>query len=324
MPDVLDRLAANDTRGGLRAGDRGAVGRPHARPPLVFVHSTLPHGPWRHLPDGREYALRRRPIPGSRRCGRAASGSSTRRSRATSCRPPTSTGCSGALLAALRASGLYDDAVIVVAADHGVSLRAGEPRRPGDAPQVCRHRARAAVREAAGPAPRPRGRTRGADDRRAARRSPRRRACGCRGGSTAGRRASGRSTRARRSTSPTPASRPSASPLRDGAGRPAARASARRRGCCATGCSASARGPTCSAARSTRRRARRPAGRGRPSTARATTAPSTGARPVLPLQVAGRVEGLRGRRRAGRGRQRPRRGDDARLSGARAACSTPR
>jgi hypothetical protein len=35
----------------------------------------------------------------------------------------------GRLLAALRTSGLYDDAVVVVSADHGMSLLAGEPRR---------------------------------------------------------------------------------------------------------------------------------------------------------------------------------------------------
>ena len=36
----------------------------------------------------------------------------------------------GRLLDALRANGLYDDAVIVVAADHGASFVTGKPRRP--------------------------------------------------------------------------------------------------------------------------------------------------------------------------------------------------
>jgi hypothetical protein len=36
----------------------------------------------------------------------------------------------GALMRRLRATGFFDRAVIVVAADHGVSVRAGEPRRP--------------------------------------------------------------------------------------------------------------------------------------------------------------------------------------------------
>ena len=62
MPDVLARLAANDTAAGFERAI-AAVGRPHARPPLVFIHSTLPHGPWRRLPDGREYTLRV-PYPG--------------------------------------------------------------------------------------------------------------------------------------------------------------------------------------------------------------------------------------------------------------------
>ena len=42
----------------------------------------------------------------------------------------------GRLLDALRAGGLFDDAVIVVTADHGASFATGEPRRPANRANV--------------------------------------------------------------------------------------------------------------------------------------------------------------------------------------------
>jgi hypothetical protein len=131
--DVLARLARDDATAGFdRAiealGDRGS------RPPLVFVHSTLPHGPWRYLPDGRQYDIEGRGYPGLG--------------------PETWTGAQwqvdqsfqrhvlqvqyvdrllGRLLDALRP---YDDAVLVVTADHGASFVTGQPRRPANAANI--------------------------------------------------------------------------------------------------------------------------------------------------------------------------------------------
>ena len=42
----------------------------------------------------------------------------------------------GRLLDALRARGLYDDAVVVVTADHGASFVTGQPRRPANRANV--------------------------------------------------------------------------------------------------------------------------------------------------------------------------------------------
>ena len=41
-----------------------ALGRPAQRPPLVFMHSELPHVPFRYLPDGRAYLIHRFDLPG--------------------------------------------------------------------------------------------------------------------------------------------------------------------------------------------------------------------------------------------------------------------
>ena len=74
----------------------------------------------------------------------------------------------GELMDALRADGLYDDAVIVVAADHGAVVPDGPAAPPGEHGQRGRHRRRAADRQAARAARGPRGRPLGAHDRRAA------------------------------------------------------------------------------------------------------------------------------------------------------------
>jgi hypothetical protein len=128
--DVLARLARDDATAGFERAI-ASLARQESRPPLLFVHSTLPHGPWRYLPDGHQY-----PIEGKEYLGLS---------------PDAWTGPQwqvdqgfqrhvlqvqyvdrllGRLFGALRSRGLFDDSVIVVTADHGVSFTTGQPRRP--------------------------------------------------------------------------------------------------------------------------------------------------------------------------------------------------
>ena len=154
----------------------------------------------------------------------------------------------GALLDKLRARGLFDEAVIVVTADHGVALMSGEPRRPANRGEHRRDRAGAVLRQAAGPARGPRRRRRGADDRRAAddREGGRRRAA-VEGRRDPGRRARGRSGRADRRLARGRAGRDGAARHRAGeaararAGRGAAAARRRLRGRPAAGADRPAR-----------------------------------------------------------------------------------
>ena len=60
---VIERLRADDAALGFARAE-AALDRPSARPPLVFVHSSMPHGPARYLPDGRAYTIHRRSYPG--------------------------------------------------------------------------------------------------------------------------------------------------------------------------------------------------------------------------------------------------------------------
>ena len=116
---------------------RGLRGRPRRwtgaarRPPLLFVHSTLPHAVWRLLPDGRGY-----PIEGVENLGLSSKGwvgpqwQVDQGFQRHVLQVQYTDRLVGGLLDKLRARGLYDDAVIVLAADHGASFLKGTPRRP--------------------------------------------------------------------------------------------------------------------------------------------------------------------------------------------------
>lgn len=98
-------------------------------PTLHFLHLLLPHGAWRYLPDGREYRPdseqpgldRGRWVPDS---WQAAQGYQRHLLQLQY----TDT-LLGQLLDRLEAEGLYDDALVVVMADHGASFAAGTSLR---------------------------------------------------------------------------------------------------------------------------------------------------------------------------------------------------
>jgi Sulfatase len=126
---LVERLRADDAAAGF-ARVAAALDRPSARPPLIFMHSSLPHGPARFLPDGRGYAIHRRAYPGyvrehwTRRQWLVDQAFQRHMLQAR-----YADRLVGRLLDKVRAAGLYDDAMILVTADHGVSFRAGESRR---------------------------------------------------------------------------------------------------------------------------------------------------------------------------------------------------
>jgi Sulfatase len=126
---VIERLRADDAALDF-ATVAAALERASARPPLVFMHSTLPHGPSRFLPDGRGYPINRKGYPGF------ALGRWTDRQWLVDqsfqrhvLQVQYTDELVGALLDKVREAGLYDRAVILLTADHGVSFRAGQPRR---------------------------------------------------------------------------------------------------------------------------------------------------------------------------------------------------
>ena len=129
---VLARLARDDATAGFQRAS-AALDRQGSRPPLVFVHSTLPHAAWRFLPDGRRYDIEGKEFPGLNSKGWFGPQWQVDQSFQRHLLQVQYTDrLVGALLDKLRARRLFDDAVVVVTADHGVSLVSGEPRRPAN------------------------------------------------------------------------------------------------------------------------------------------------------------------------------------------------
>jgi hypothetical protein len=127
---VLARLARDDATAGFQRAS-AALDKPGSRPPLVFVHSTLPHATWRFLPDGRRYPVEGKEFPGLDSKGWFGPQWQVDQAFQRHLLQVQYTDrLVGALLDKLRARDLFDKAVIVVTADHGVALMSGEPRRP--------------------------------------------------------------------------------------------------------------------------------------------------------------------------------------------------
>ncbi len=99
------------------------------RPTLYVLHSLLPHVPYLYLPSGRRYAVE---VP----ILRGISGGLWRQDwpalqsyQRYLLQVEYTDRALGFMLRRLRAKGLYDRALVIVTADHGVSFRHGEPRR---------------------------------------------------------------------------------------------------------------------------------------------------------------------------------------------------
>jgi Sulfatase len=125
--DVLARLHSDDATAGWEKAI-AALRERGSRPQLVFLHSTLPHGPWRFLPDGRQY-----PTPGNGYLGLARhvwSGPQWQIDQEFQ-RHVLQVQYTDRLLGRLL-DVVPDDAVLVVTADHGSAFVSREPKRQID------------------------------------------------------------------------------------------------------------------------------------------------------------------------------------------------
>lgn len=101
---------------------------PVDRPTLWFLHLLLPHQPWHLYPDGREYEA-----PASFdelvTDGQPRPWIDALTEQQHLLQLQYTDALVGQALDALRDAGEYDDTIVVVTADHGVSFRTGSPRR---------------------------------------------------------------------------------------------------------------------------------------------------------------------------------------------------
>ena len=122
---VLERLGGGGRPARFETWVRSI--RPSSPPALNFKHVLLPHVPWQYLPDGHGYGR-----GGGRPAGLtgpdAANDPFLMRQRYQ--RHLLQVGFTdrllGRLIARLRETGLWDRALVVVTADHGVSFRVGQ------------------------------------------------------------------------------------------------------------------------------------------------------------------------------------------------------
>lgn len=97
---------------------------------LYFLHVALPHTPYVYLPSGKRYAVDLRVLRGRDDGGLWADAMAARQSNQRYLLQLGYTDRALALiLSTLKRSGIYDRALVVVTADHGVSFRLGGKRR---------------------------------------------------------------------------------------------------------------------------------------------------------------------------------------------------
>lgn len=95
-------------------------------PPLYYLHAIVPHHPWQYLPDGRSYPFIVPSNPASVSGGWNEDDFLVAQSMQ---RHLLQVGYAdhvlGELIAALEETGVYDDALMVVVADHGIAIKPG-------------------------------------------------------------------------------------------------------------------------------------------------------------------------------------------------------
>jgi hypothetical protein len=104
---------------------------PSARPALNFKHVLLPHVPWQYLPDGRRYS----PADPDQRAATKEPFLVRQDYQRHLLQLGFTDRLIGRLVARLRETGLWDRALVVVTADHGVSFRVGRYDRRAVTPE---------------------------------------------------------------------------------------------------------------------------------------------------------------------------------------------
>jgi hypothetical protein len=108
---------------------RGIERREDGAPSLNFLHVLLPHGPWLFFPSGRASAVATPRAPGRTGEHWWDEGLALQAYQRHLLQLGFTDRFVGALLRQLKRTGLYDDALVVLTADHGISFRGGDERR---------------------------------------------------------------------------------------------------------------------------------------------------------------------------------------------------
>jgi hypothetical protein len=128
IEEVFERIGNDDPPARFEETIEAAA-EPGARPPLLFLHTSIPHIPWHFTPEGKRYETGVS-LPG------VIDGTwvgpqwlADQGFQRHLLQTQYADKLLGDLLRQLRDTGLYDKALVVVLADHGVSFKAGDRRR---------------------------------------------------------------------------------------------------------------------------------------------------------------------------------------------------
>ena len=128
IEEVFERIGNDDPPARFEETIK-AIGEPGSRPPLVFLHTSIPHIPWHFTPEGKRYETGVS-LPG------VIDGTwvgpqwlADQGFQRHLLQTEYTDKLLGDLLGRMRETGLYDRALLVVLADHGVSFKAGDRRR---------------------------------------------------------------------------------------------------------------------------------------------------------------------------------------------------
>ena len=128
IEEVFRRINEDDAPASFERTAK-AAGEPGARPQLLFLHASIPHVPWHYTPEGKRYETRVS-MPGViDGTWVGAQWLADQGFQRHLLQTEYADKLLGNLLDRLRETGLYDRALLVVLADHGVSFKSGERRR---------------------------------------------------------------------------------------------------------------------------------------------------------------------------------------------------
>jgi hypothetical protein len=156
IPDISDswgNFGQKEKREDVTAGEKGPIepcGRNVCRfaalfsrdrkPTLYVLHSLLPHVPYLYLPSGRRYGVQAPLLRGIKRNKWYNRWPALQAYQRFLLQVEYTDRALGLIVKRLKQKGIYDRALMIVVADHGVSFRAGQPRRrptPGNMQDIA-------------------------------------------------------------------------------------------------------------------------------------------------------------------------------------------
>jgi hypothetical protein len=105
------------------------IGPDEGAPTLHVLHTLLPHGPWLYFPDGRVSAVEQARAPGREGELWLDDGLALQAYQRHLLQLGYTDRLLGQVVGKLKRAGIYDRALVVVMADHGISFRGGDLRR---------------------------------------------------------------------------------------------------------------------------------------------------------------------------------------------------